>query len=219
MPPPPPSRYVLPKGVSATFVVARNDRTLTFALQPREKGQVEGDSLDCPRWDFTARAINQFANPDLYFHQQQGVFIYGVRSSGNAEQAGLRPDLLCLGKAMTAGYLAMSVTVASERLFKSFLGDDLGARTLYHGHSYGGNALAAAVALRHLELFEAWNVLENVRERSDELRALSELAHGHGMMLHVDGARTHNGDADVLGSALAQLLRAAREDRREDLML
>jgi adenosylmethionine-8-amino-7-oxononanoate aminotransferase len=89
-----------------------------------------------------------------------------------SEQAGLRPDLLCLGKAMTAGYLAMSVTVAGDRVFRSFLGDDLGERTLYHGHSYGGNALAAAVALRHLELFDAWNVLANVRERSDELRDL-----------------------------------------------
>ena len=89
-----------------------------------------------------------------------------------SEQADLRPDLLCLGKAMTAGYLAMSVTVASDRVFRSFLGDDLGERTLYHGHSYGGNALAAAVALRHLELFDAWNVLANVRERSDELRNL-----------------------------------------------
>jgi len=89
-----------------------------------------------------------------------------------SEQAGLRPDLLCLGKAMTAGYLPMSVTVATETVFRSFLGDDLGERTLYHGHSYGGNALAAAVALRHLELFDAWNVLDNVRERSDELRDL-----------------------------------------------
>jgi adenosylmethionine-8-amino-7-oxononanoate aminotransferase len=89
-----------------------------------------------------------------------------------SEQAGLRPDLLCLGKAMTAGYLPMSVTVATESVFRSFLGDDLGARTLYHGHSYGGNALAAAVALRHLELIEAWRVLDNVRERSEELRNL-----------------------------------------------
>jgi adenosylmethionine-8-amino-7-oxononanoate aminotransferase len=89
-----------------------------------------------------------------------------------SEQAGLRPDLLCLGKAMTAGYLPMSVTVATETVFRSFLGNDLGERTLYHGHSYGGNALAAAVALRHLELFDAWNVLDNVRERSDELRNL-----------------------------------------------
>jgi adenosylmethionine-8-amino-7-oxononanoate aminotransferase len=88
------------------------------------------------------------------------------------ESVGLRPDLLCLGKAMTAGYLPMSVTVASDRVFRSFLGEDLGDRTLYHGHSYGGNALAAAVALRHLELFDAWHVLDNVRERSDELRRL-----------------------------------------------
>ena len=89
-----------------------------------------------------------------------------------SEQCDLSPDLLCLGKGITGGYLAMSATVASGRVFDAFLGDDLGARTLYHGHSYGGNALAAAVALRHLEVIEAWDVLANVRERSDELRGL-----------------------------------------------
>ena len=66
----------------------------------------------------------------------------------------------------------MSVTAASGRVFEAFLGDDLGERTLYHGHSFGGNALAAAVALRHLELIDAWDVLANVRERSDELEGL-----------------------------------------------
>ncbi len=88
------------------------------------------------------------------------------------EQAGVRPDVVCLGKGLTAGYLPMSATVASGRVFDAFLGDDLGPRTLYHGHSFGGNALAAAVARRHLELLDAWNVLANVRERSAELRAL-----------------------------------------------
>ena len=89
-----------------------------------------------------------------------------------SEQHGLRPDLLCLGKGLTAGYLPMSVTVASDEIYRSFFGDDLGPRTLYHGHSYAGNALAAAVALRHLELIDAWDVLANVRERSDELADL-----------------------------------------------
>jgi adenosylmethionine---8-amino-7-oxononanoate aminotransferase len=89
-----------------------------------------------------------------------------------SEQCDLRPDLLCLGKGLTAGYLPMSVTAASGPVFEAFLGDDLGERTLYHGHSFGGNALAAAVALRHLELIEAWDVLTNVRERSDELAGL-----------------------------------------------
>ena len=85
------------------------------------------------------------------------------------EQLGLHPDLLCLGKALTGGYLPMSATVASQRVYDAFLGDDLSERTFYHGHSYGGNALAAAVALRHLQLIGEWSVLENVRARSEQL--------------------------------------------------
>ncbi len=91
-----------------------------------------------------------------------------------SDQCGLRPDLLCLGKGLTAGYLPMSATAASERVWGAFLGPDLGERTLYHGHSYGGNALAAAVALRHLELLDSGEVLANVRERSTELAGLLE---------------------------------------------
>jgi adenosylmethionine---8-amino-7-oxononanoate aminotransferase len=89
-----------------------------------------------------------------------------------SEQCGVRPDLMCLGKGLTAGYLAMSATVASGRVYDAFLGDDLGPNTLYHGHSYSGNALAAAVALRHLELLDAGDVVAHVRERSEELRGL-----------------------------------------------
>ncbi len=89
-----------------------------------------------------------------------------------SEQCGARPDLLCLGKGLAAGYLPMAATVASGRVFDAFLGDDLGGRTLYHGHSFGGNALGAAVALRQLELFEKWDVLANVAERSTQLEAL-----------------------------------------------
>jgi adenosylmethionine-8-amino-7-oxononanoate aminotransferase len=89
-----------------------------------------------------------------------------------SEQCGLRPDVLCVGKGITGGYLPLSATVASGPVFAAFLGEDLGARTLYHGHSYGGNALAAAVALRHLRLLAERDVLANVRARSDELRLL-----------------------------------------------
>jgi adenosylmethionine-8-amino-7-oxononanoate aminotransferase len=89
-----------------------------------------------------------------------------------SEQCGLRPDLLCLGKGITGGYLPMSATVASDDVFASFLGEDLSARTFYHGHSYGGNALAAAVALEHLRLFEQWEVLANVEARAGQLAAL-----------------------------------------------
>jgi adenosylmethionine-8-amino-7-oxononanoate aminotransferase len=89
-----------------------------------------------------------------------------------SEQCGLRPDLLALGKGLTGGYLPMSATAASDRVYRAFLGADLSDRTLYHGHSYSGNALAAVVALRHLELFDEWDVLANVRARSATLRRL-----------------------------------------------
>jgi adenosylmethionine-8-amino-7-oxononanoate aminotransferase len=88
-----------------------------------------------------------------------------------AEQCGLRPDLLTMGKGITGGYLPMSATAVSDRVYAAFLGPDLSGRTLYHGHSYGGNALAAAVALRHLQLLDDWDVLANVRARSGQLRA------------------------------------------------
>jgi adenosylmethionine---8-amino-7-oxononanoate aminotransferase len=89
-----------------------------------------------------------------------------------SEQCGLRPDLLCIGKGLTAGYLPMSATVASGRVFDAFLGADLSERTFYHGHSYSGNALAAAVALRHLRLLDERDIVTTVAARSATLRHL-----------------------------------------------
>ena len=86
-----------------------------------------------------------------------------------SEQCGLRPDIMCLGKGITGGYLPMSATAVSARVYDAFLGPDLSEKTFYHGHSYGGNALAAAVALRHLQLFQEWDVLANVADRSAQL--------------------------------------------------
>jgi adenosylmethionine-8-amino-7-oxononanoate aminotransferase len=91
-----------------------------------------------------------------------------------SEQCRIRPDLLTIGKGLTGGYLAMAATVASRRVYDAFLGPDLSERTFYHGHSCSGNALAAAVAHRHLELFDEWDVLANVRERAAQLGARLE---------------------------------------------
>jgi adenosylmethionine-8-amino-7-oxononanoate aminotransferase len=56
----------------------------------------------------------------------------------------------------------LSATVASGAVFEAFAGADLGPSTFYHGHSFGGNALACAVARRHLQLIEEWGVLAHV---------------------------------------------------------
>jgi adenosylmethionine-8-amino-7-oxononanoate aminotransferase len=82
-----------------------------------------------------------------------------------------RPDLMCLGKGITGGYLPLSATVASGEVFAAFDGADLGEKTFYHGHSYGGNALACAVAHRHLQLIGEWDVLANVVTVAEHLAA------------------------------------------------
>ena len=80
---------LLPKDHPSEFEYYRKGELAKVRIQPREKGKVEGEEIECPRWDFTVKAINQFDNPDLFFQRNQGVFIYGVKVPGNAAQAGL----------------------------------------------------------------------------------------------------------------------------------
>jgi adenosylmethionine-8-amino-7-oxononanoate aminotransferase len=68
------------------------------------------------------------------------------------EHEDVSPDLLCVGKGLTGGYLPMSATLTTEAIFDAFRGE---GRTFFHGHSYSGNPLAAAVALANLDVFEA----------------------------------------------------------------
>ena len=92
-----------------------------------------------------------------------------------SERCGIAPDIVAMGKGITGGYLPLAATAANRKVFDGFLGPDLSEMTLYHGHSYSGNALACAVALRHLELLDELDVLASVAERAEQLgRRLAE---------------------------------------------
>lgn len=79
------------------------------------------------------------------------------------EHAGVAPDLLCLSKALTAGYLPLAATLAREAIYDAFLSSDR-SRAFFHGHSFTGNALACAVALESLRLFDDEDCLARVRK-------------------------------------------------------
>jgi S1-C subfamily serine protease len=81
---------LLAKEAPADFEIVRDGQAQVVKITPREKGKVEGQELDCPRWDFTVKSINQFDNRDLYFYRQEGVFVFGIKYPGNAANAGLR---------------------------------------------------------------------------------------------------------------------------------
>lgn len=78
-----------------------------------------------------------------------------------SEHAAITPDIICLSKALTAGYLPLGATAATEEIYEAFLSDDR-RKTFFHGHSYTANPLACAVAIASLELFERENTLEKV---------------------------------------------------------
>jgi len=80
----------LPIGTPVEFRVRRSGAEMTLVVTPREKGKVEGEDYDCKAWNMTVKAINEFATPELHYFVKQGVYVRGVKSPGNAEQAGLR---------------------------------------------------------------------------------------------------------------------------------
>ncbi|PWT82952.1 MAG: adenosylmethionine--8-amino-7-oxononanoate transaminase [Blastocatellia bacterium] len=92
------------------------------------------------------------------------------------EHAPVTPDIICLSKALTAGYLPLGATVTTDAIFKAFLSDDR-AKTFFHGHSFSANPLACAVALASLDLFREHDVLSRIAMLEQKLRAgLSPLA-------------------------------------------
>lgn len=99
------------------------------------------------------------------------------------EWEGVSPDLMCLGKGLTGGYLPLAATLASEEIFSAYLGDFAELKTFFHGHTYTGNPLGCAVALASLQVFEQdLTLAEDVfgpkaARYADGMRKLSSLEH------------------------------------------
>ncbi len=85
------------------------------------------------------------------------------------EQEGVTPDILCLAKGITGGYLPLAVTMATDEIFEAFEGAPEDYKTFFHGHTYTGNSLACAAALATLELFDTEETLENVKSNTEIL--------------------------------------------------
>jgi adenosylmethionine---8-amino-7-oxononanoate aminotransferase len=88
------------------------------------------------------------------------------------EHEGVAPDLMCLAKGITGGYLPLAATLATERIYEGFLGEFDEFRTFFHGHTYTGNPLACAAALATLDVFEEERTLEALGPKIALLREL-----------------------------------------------
>jgi adenosylmethionine-8-amino-7-oxononanoate aminotransferase len=90
------------------------------------------------------------------------------------EHESVSPDLMCVAKGISGGYLPLAATLASQIIFDAFLGQPWDGKTFFHGHTYTGNALACAAALASLELFEKNDLVAAVQRKAAELATLLE---------------------------------------------
>jgi len=88
------------------------------------------------------------------------------------EHEGVSPDLMCLAKGITGGYMPLAATLATERIYEGFLGEHEEFRTFFHGHTYTGNPLACAAALANLRLFDQERTLERLQPKTELLGEL-----------------------------------------------
>ncbi len=90
------------------------------------------------------------------------------------EQEGIAPDLLCVGKGLTGGYLPLAATLTNERVYAGFLAAPERAQTFFHGHTYTGNPLACAAGIATLETFDREQTLERLQPKIELLSRLLE---------------------------------------------
>jgi adenosylmethionine-8-amino-7-oxononanoate aminotransferase len=95
------------------------------------------------------------------------------------EHEDVAPDLLCVAKGITGGYLPLAATLTTERIYEGFLGEFEEFRTFFHGHTYTGNPLACAAALATLEVFEEERTLERLAPKIELLGELLEPLAAH----------------------------------------
>jgi adenosylmethionine---8-amino-7-oxononanoate aminotransferase len=95
------------------------------------------------------------------------------------EHESVAPDLLCLAKGLSGGYLPLAATLASQRIYEGFLGEHEQFRTFFHGHTYTGNPLACAAALATLDVFREERTLVRLQRKTKLLADLLESLSAH----------------------------------------
>jgi len=97
------------------------------------------------------------------------------------EQEGVSPDIMCIAKGLTGGYLPLAATLTTQDIFNGFLGELREGKTFFHGHTFTGNPVGCAVALANIEVIEQTGLIQHIqasaRMLSSELEKFKSLSH------------------------------------------
>ncbi|MEO8537723.1 MAG: adenosylmethionine--8-amino-7-oxononanoate transaminase [Betaproteobacteria bacterium] len=153
------------------FLVRHHSTTAALIVEPLVQG-AGGMAMYDARYLLGARALTQRHGVHLIADE----IMTGFGRTGTmfgCDQAGIAPDLMCLSKGITGGYLPLSCVLATDDVYDAFYDDDL-SRGFLHSHSYTGNALACSAALAVLDIFRDDDVIRVNGERASRWRALAQ---------------------------------------------
>ena len=137
--------------ISANFIGAHADQACAFIVEPIIQGAA-GMIVHPPGY---LRHIRELTSKHglLLIADEVAVGFGRTGKLFASDWENVLPDILCLGKGITGGYLPLAATMATEEIFTTFLGEFKELKTFFHGHTYTGNPLACAAALASLEIF------------------------------------------------------------------
>lgn len=158
-------------------IVENRDRLTAFVMEPLVQGAA-GILVHPPGYLRHVREVTRDHGIPL-IADEVAVGFGRTGTMFACEQEQVCPDLLCLAKGLTGGYLPVAATLVTDEIFNAFLGDPSEGRTFFHGHTFTGNPLGCAAALASLHLFGSRRVLENVAAIADVLQRELAVLEGH----------------------------------------
>ncbi len=159
-----------------THLEQHHAETAAFIVEPLVQGAAGMGMYDA-EYLRQARAICD----EFQVHLIADEIAVGFGRTGTmfaCEQAGIRPDFMCLSKGISGGYLPLSAVLTTDEVFQAFYHDET-AKGFLHSHSYTGNALACRAALATLEIFEQDGVIEANRVKADYFNRAAQALREH----------------------------------------
>ena len=172
---PVPNKYRMPKGYTISYYqnyclekiekrFAKKDDIAVFVME--SGAQVAGGVIIYPK-GFQKKISQLCKKYDILLVLDEIATGFGrLGSMVQYEEQQSKPDIIAYGKMLTGGYMTMAATLANKKIYNSFLGEFNEWKHLFHGHTYTGNPIAAAVAYENLKMYKKNNLIKKIQKTS-----------------------------------------------------
>jgi adenosylmethionine-8-amino-7-oxononanoate aminotransferase len=180
---PSPNRYRLPKGYSfdeyqefcldkIEQTLAKNDNIAAFVME--SGAQIAGGVVIYPK-GFQKKIAKMCKKHNVLFILDEIATGFGRLGSMIEYQTQESiPDIASFGKMLSGGYLPLAATLASKKIYDSFLGEYKDMKHFFHGHTFTGNPIACATALTNISLYKKYNLISKIKKRAKQIQSRIE---------------------------------------------